>query len=58
MATTDKDQISVPVNQHKRLAGGAWIDGEQLPEEGKATMPKANADHGNFTSSAIRKDNA
>ena len=58
MATTDKDQISVPVNQHKRMAAGAWIDGEQLPETGKATMPKANADHGNFETSAIKKDNA
>ena len=40
------------------MAAGAWIDGEQLPETGKATMPKANADHGNFEKSAIKKDNA
>jgi hypothetical protein len=58
MAVTDKDQISIPVNQHKRLAGGAWIEGEKYQEESKATMPKANSDHGHFESSAIKKDNA
>jgi hypothetical protein len=51
MATTDKDQMIEEVNQHKRLAVGAWIDGESLPQQGSATMPKANSDHGNITGS-------
>mgnify|MGYP006293872563 CR=1 FL=1 len=58
MATTDKDMLIEEVSQHKRLASGAWINGEQLPEERSATMTEANSDHGNFTSSAIHKDNA
>lgn len=58
MATTDKDQSSELVKQHTRLAAGAWVNGEQIPELGSATMPKANSDHGNFESSAIKKDNA
>ena len=57
MATTDKDQLSEIVSQHKRMATGAWVDGEQIQEKGSATLPKANSDHGN-TKSAIRKDNA
>lgn len=51
MATTEKDQMIEEVNQHKRLAVGAWIDGESLPQQGTATMPKANSDHGNITGS-------
>lgn len=58
MATTDKDILQEPIRQHTRMAAGAWIDGEQLAEQGSATMPKANSDHGNFESSAIAKDNA
>ena len=57
MATTDKDQQAEIVRQHARMANGAWVDGEQLQEKGSSTLPKANKDHGNFTS-AIRKDNA
>lgn len=57
MATTDKDQQSELVRQHTRMAAGAWVDGEQLPEKGSATLPKANSDHGNLKS-AIQKDNA
>lgn len=57
MATTDKDQMIEEVSQHKRMAVGAWIDGESLPQSGSATMPKANSDHGNITS-AIEKKNA
>lgn len=57
MATTDKDQMSELVKQHRRLATGAWIDGEQIQESGSATMPKANSDHGNI-GSAIEKKNA
>ena len=57
MATTEKEQQSEGVRQHARMANGAWVDGEQIQEKGSATLPKANADHGNLTS-AIRKDNA
>jgi hypothetical protein len=42
----------------KRISHGAWLDGESLDEKGSATMPKANSDHGNFSSSAVKKDNA
>ena len=57
MATTDKDQMSELVKQHRRIATGAWLDGEQIQEKGSATMPKANSDHGNI-GSAVKKDNA
>jgi hypothetical protein len=57
MATTDKDQMIEEVSQHKRVAVGAWIDGESLAQQGSATIPKANSDHGNITS-AIEKKNA
>lgn len=57
MAVSDKDQMSELVKQHRRLATGAWIDGEQINEKGSATMPKANSDHGNI-GSAIEKKNA
>jgi len=58
MATTDKDQAGELVNMHQRIKHGAWLDGETLQESGSATMAKANTDHGNFESSAIKKDNA
>jgi hypothetical protein len=58
MATTDKDLLQETVRQHTRMAAGAWINGEQIPELGSAAMPEANSDHGNFESSAISKDNA
>ena len=45
------------VNQHRRMASGAWICGEDLSEEGSASMKKANSDHGNFKS-AIDPKNA
>ena len=57
MATTDKEQLSEGVRQHKRMAAGSWVNGEQLQEKGSATLPKANSDHGNLKS-AIKKDNA
>ena len=58
MATTDKDQMKEDVvGYHKRMARGAWLDGEKLSEEGSATMPKANSDHGNI-GTAIQKKNA
>jgi hypothetical protein len=50
MATSDKDYQSEQVRQHTRMAAGAWIDGSDLKEKGSATMPKANSDHGNFSS--------
>jgi hypothetical protein len=58
MATTDKDQMKEDaVGYHKRMATGAWLNGEELSEEGSATMPKANSDHGNI-GTAIQKKNA
>jgi hypothetical protein len=58
MATTDKDQMKENVvGYHKRMATGAWLNGEKLSEEGSATMPKANADHG-LIGTAIQKKNA
>jgi hypothetical protein len=57
MADTDKEQLSEDLRQHARMAAGAWVDGEQIPEKGSATLPKANSDHGSLKS-AIRKDNA
>ncbi len=58
MATTDKDQQSELVKQHQRMAAGAWGTGETLKEQGSATMPEANSDHGNFGGKGIDKSNA
>ena len=59
MATTDKDQIDDTVRQHHRLAAGAWINGQKPKEESKATLPKANSDHGNFSQNkGVQKSNA
>jgi len=59
MATTDKDQQSEQVRQHTRMAQGAWVTGESLKEESKATMPEANSDHGNFSQpKGVDKSNA
>jgi len=58
MATTDKDQMKEDaVGYHQRMARGAWLNGEELSEEGSATMPKANSDHG-LIGTAIQKKNA
>jgi hypothetical protein len=58
MAVSDKDQMKQDVvGYHKRMAQGAWLDGEQESEKGSATMPKANSDHG-IIGSAIQKKNA
>jgi hypothetical protein len=55
----DKDQMSEDTNQHHRMAQGAWIDGETLKEQSKATMPEANSDHGNFSQpKGVEKSNA
>jgi hypothetical protein len=41
------------------MAAGAWVTGSELKEKGAATLPKANSDHGNFTSKVvIEKRNA
>jgi hypothetical protein len=53
-----KEMQSEDVRYKARMAAGAWVNGEQMPELSKATMPEANSDHGNFTDSAIHKDNA
>jgi hypothetical protein len=58
MATTEKDEQSEAVKQHHRMAAGAWINGETYKEQGSATMPEANSDHGNFSGKGIDKSNA
>ena len=59
MATTDNDQMSEQTKQHHRMAQGAWVDGEALKEQSKATMPEANSDHGNFSQNkGVQKSNA
>jgi len=59
MAITDKDQQSELVKQHQRMASGAWVTGETLKEQSKATLPEANSDHGNFSQNkGVDKSNA
>ena len=58
MATTETDEQSEAVKQHHRMAAGAWITGDTYKEQGSATMPKANSDHGNFGGKGIDKSNA
>jgi hypothetical protein len=59
MATEDKEQQSEEVRQHTRMAAGAWVTGETLKEQSKATIPEANSDHGNFSQpKGIEKSNA
>ena len=59
MATNDKDQQSEQVRQHARMGTGAWVIGETLKEQSKATMPEANSDHGNFSQpKGVDKSNA
>ena len=54
-----KDEQSEPVRQHHRNAAGAWITGQEYKEQGSATQPKANSDHGNFQGGkGIDKSNA
>lgn len=52
------DEKVEQVKQHHRMAAGAWIDGEEMGEQGSATIPKANSDHGNFGGKGIEKSNA
>ena len=58
MAVTLKEEQSEAVRQHHRNAAGAWINGQELKEQSKATQPDANSDHGNFTNKGIDKRNA
>lgn len=59
MATTDKEQQGEDVKQHTRMAAGAWVTGESLKEQSKATMPEANSDRGNSSQSkGVEKSNA
>ena len=59
MATNDKEQQSEQVRQHTRMGAGAWVTGETLKEESKATMPEANSDHGTFSQpKGVDKSNA
>ena len=44
-----KELQSEQVRQKTRMAAGAWVTGESLKEQSKATMPEANSDHGNFS---------
>ena len=58
MAVTLKEEQSEAVRQQHRNAAGAWINGQELKEQSKATQPDANSDHGNFTNKGIDKRNA
>jgi hypothetical protein len=54
-----KELQSEQVRQKTRMGAGAWITGESLKEESKATMPEANSDHGNFSQNkGVDKSNA
>jgi len=54
-----KELQSEQVRQKTRIAAGAWVTGESLKEESKATMPEANSDHGNFSQNkGVDKSNA
>jgi hypothetical protein len=54
-----KELQSEQVRQKTRIAAGAWVTGESLKEQSKATMPEANSDHGNFSQNkGIDKNNA
>ena len=56
---SDKEQQSETVKQHQRMAAGAWVTGETQKEQSKATLPKANSDHGNFSQNkGVEKSNA
>ena len=54
-----KELQSEQVRQKTRIAAGAWVTGESLKEQSKATMPEANSDHGNFSqNNGVDKSNA
>ena len=59
MATELKELQSEQVRQKARMGAGAWVTGEEMKEESKATMPEANSDHGNFSQNkGVDKSNA
>lgn len=59
MATEQINEKQEAVKQHHRMAAGAWINGSELKEQSKATLPEANSDHGNFTQNkGVDKRNA
>jgi hypothetical protein len=59
MATEQINEKQEAVKQHHRMAAGAWINGSEVKEQSKATMPEANSDHGNFTTNkGVDKRNA
>jgi hypothetical protein len=58
MANDVKNEQQETVKQHHRMAAGAWVTGEQIKENGSATMPKANSDHGTPTNKGVDKSNA
>jgi hypothetical protein len=54
-----KELQSEQVRLKTRMAAGAWVTGESLKEQSKATMPLANSDHGDFSSKkGVEKSNA
>ena len=54
-----KELQSEQVRQKTRITAGAWVTGESLKEQSKATMPEANSDHGNFSQNkGVDKNNA
>ena len=54
-----KEIQSEQVRLKTRMAAGAWVTGESLKEQSKATMPLANSDHGNFSQNkGVDKSNA
>jgi hypothetical protein len=54
-----KELQSEGVRYKARMAAGAWLTGESLTENSKATMPEANSDHGNFSQNkGVDKSNA
>jgi len=59
MATELKELQSEQVRQKARMGAGAWVTGESMKEQSKATMPEANSDHGNFSQpKGVDKSNA
>ncbi len=54
-----KELQSEQVRQKARMGAGAWVTGESMKEQSKATMPEANSDHGNFSQNkGVDKSNA
>jgi hypothetical protein len=59
MENETKEYQSEQVRQKTRMGAGAWVTGETLKEQSKATMPEANSDHGNFSQpKGVDKSNA